>query len=167
MIVSGTRKTGRIAWARWLLWPGVARPWWITPSRGRGTLRHTSPSYQLEFLRLNHWLRYLEFHPWFIVCFEISLVLPIHLFFGEVPPNFLFQFNYCYIYIIGSAQGIKGKTFDKLPRPEILFSLFITYKSCLFRGRDLKNLFMLSHKTNINNVFLLLYIRLIYHLNNK
>lgn len=58
--------------ARWLLWPrglfGLDGLYTLLKG-GRGILRHTSPSYQLEFLRLNHWLLYLGTPIWFMFCF--------------------------------------------------------------------------------------------------
>lgn len=60
------------AQARRLLWPrglfGLDGLYTLLKG-GRGILRHTSPSYQLEFLRLNQWLLYLGTPIWFMFCF--------------------------------------------------------------------------------------------------
>lgn len=65
---------------RGCVWPGVAPRSALLMDYalgwGRGRLRHTSPSYQLEFLRLNHWLRYLKIRFWFMPCFDLIREFP-------------------------------------------------------------------------------------------
>lgn len=75
MIASGKEWEGNSERGRGCVWPGVAPRSALLMDyalgRGRGRLRHTSPSYQLEFLRLNHWLRYLKIRFWFMPCFDL------------------------------------------------------------------------------------------------
>lgn len=124
MIASGKEREGNSERGRGCVWPGVAPRSALLMDyalgRGRGRLRHTSPSYQLEFLRLNHWLRYLKIRFWFMPCFDLIREFPDG-------PDERTSFN------VLTRSNNKQSNFDKLHRPEFFFSLFMATETCVFR----------------------------------